>query len=291
MFPAEVEFNKVGAGPVIFHPLESGELTLCIANDMISLPRTDLISQGLCIDQTVISSISDIQSTFLYKQHLLVATEYEVKLYCVRPWKEKKTLFQSSDIVRSLALQNDGYVAIGTDSNVINIFNISNPTYAVQLNGHKNAVAGLEFSPDGQILMSVSCDGTMRVWAKSMKGDTWDCIHSFSTIIKKFRPEEHRFPFAWNPTGLYACVANADGDVEVVENITWDTKLKIKTQGEVVKMEFSPNGLYLVILEGKILSCWKLFEGRPTLARREKHSTNLIGVSWHPKKNDLIMVS
>ena len=94
MFPAEVEFNKVSDGPLIFHPLESGEFTLCIANDLISLPKTDLISQGLCIDQTVISSIPDIQTTYLHKQHLLVATEYEVKLYCVRPWKDKKTIYQ-----------------------------------------------------------------------------------------------------------------------------------------------------------------------------------------------------
>ena len=290
MFPAEVEFNKVSDGPLIFHPLESGEFTLCIANDLISLPKTDLISQGLCIDQTVISSIPDIQTTYLHKQHLLVATEYEVKLYCVRPWKDKKTIYQSSDIIRSLCLQNDGYAAIGTDSSLINMFNISNPTFAVQLTGHKNAVIGLEFAPDGQVLMSLSCDGTMRVWAKSMRSDSWDCIHSFNSTIKKFRPEESRFPFLWNPTGLYCCVANADGDVEVFENITWDTKLNIKTQGEVVAMQFSPNGLYLALVEGKILSCWKIFDGRPTLARREKHSTNLTGIAWHPKKNDLILV-
>ena len=290
MFPEQVEFNKIGDSPVRFFPLEAGDAVLVASNDQISIPKTELIAQGLCLDQTVISSISGITAMFLHKQHLVVGTEYEVKLYCVRPWKDKKTIFQSSDLVRAVCLQNDGYLAIGTDNSSIEMFNISNPLYSIQLKGHKNAVTGLQFSPDGQVLISTCCDGTMRVWAKSMRSDGWDCIHSFPSTIKKFRPEELRYPFCWNPTGLYGCVANADGDLELVENITWETKLKIKTTDEVLDMKFSPNGLYLATIEGKVLSCWKIFDGRPKLVMRQKHATNLKSLSWHPKKNDLMLV-
>ena len=290
MLPEEqVEFNKIG-DQVSFFIQEGGDAIVCIAKDKISLPRTELLSQGLGIDQQIISQISNIKCSFLFKQHLIVGTEYEVKLYCIKPWKDKKTIFQSSDLIRAVCLQNDGYVAIGTDNSEIEMFNISNPPYSYQLKGHKNSVTGLWFSPDGQTLMSSSCDGTMRIWAKSLRHEGWDCVHSLTTIIKKFQPEDVRFPFSWNPTGLFGCVYNCDGDIEVLENITWDTKLKIKTQGEVSAIEFSPNGLYVVLLEEKVVSCWKVFDGRPKLVQRQKHAEKLVGIHWHPKKNDLILV-
>jgi WD40 repeat protein len=45
--------------------------------------------------------------------------------------------------------------------------------------GHAGPVYGVSFSPDGRLLYSSGCDGTVRVWATEMGANlvVWRCLH------------------------------------------------------------------------------------------------------------------
>ena len=74
-----------------------------------------------------------------------------------------------TDSISALALSTDGlYLAVGFDDGSIDLWNLSEES-RLSLTGHKeqnsrNIIAALEFTPQGDRLISASWDQTLRVW-------------------------------------------------------------------------------------------------------------------------------
>ncbi len=72
---------------------------------------------------------------------------------------------QGVNTVRSIAFSNDNtLLAVGLVHRGILIYQVSSGRLIGELGGHTDAVSGLVFSPDDQLLVSASWDGSIRTW-------------------------------------------------------------------------------------------------------------------------------
>jgi hypothetical protein len=66
----------------------------------------------------------------------------------------------------SVAVSSDGrWIVTGTRGGAIRLHDVPTLSLQWQRHGHTRPVRGLDFAPDGQSLVSVATDGTMRRWA------------------------------------------------------------------------------------------------------------------------------
>lgn len=62
---------------------------------------------------------------------------------------------------------NGRKLAVGSDEMIVKVIDTRDTTKVQQLAGHEAAVRGLAWNPDGTLLVTSSCDGSMRVWDMS----------------------------------------------------------------------------------------------------------------------------
>ena len=58
----------------------------------------------------------------------------------------------------------DSVVAVGSDQSSIVLYSTTSGKLVASLEGHTSRVKGLAMSPDNQLLLSASSDGTIRAW-------------------------------------------------------------------------------------------------------------------------------
>jgi WD40 repeat protein len=119
--------------------------------------------------------IVNATNTCYLDHHCIISTEFEVKLYSLRPLKFKKTLYSKQDVIRSIDVSSRGLVCIGSDDPTLYFVNIFNPSYSESLNGHKKPVKNLKFNEEGDILVSCSAEGIMNVFALEL--GKWKLSH------------------------------------------------------------------------------------------------------------------
>lgn len=100
---------------------------------------------------------------------------------------EKTQLIQLESQIRSLCISPDGnYLAIPAEKFEIKIFSVSENSFCMSLNGHKNHVKEMAYSPDGLLLASASKDYSVIIWnmqsglpVKTLHGHSAE-LHSLS---------------------------------------------------------------------------------------------------------------
>jgi WD40 repeat protein len=81
------------------------------------------------------------------------------------PSFEQADWLQAEAGLRCLALRPDGKeLALGTDDNRVQLWEIGKDAPRLTLKGHRKAVWALAYSPDGKAVLSASLDGTARLW-------------------------------------------------------------------------------------------------------------------------------
>lgn len=75
-------------------------------------------------------------------------------------------------------------LAVGSDEMVVKVIDTRDTTKVQQLAGHEAAVRGLAWNPDGTLLVTSSCDGSMRVWDMS-SDETLEpsCVKEIKDVI------------------------------------------------------------------------------------------------------------
>ena len=98
------------------------------------------------------------------------------------------------------------YVASGSRDKLIKIWNITNSTEVVTIQGHKDWVRGLEFHLNGRSLFSCSDDGTVKV-------------HSLEDLrcIKTIKVQEASFvsSIGYHPAGRFLTTGSSDNQIKV----------------------------------------------------------------------------
>jgi hypothetical protein len=116
--------------------------------------------------------------------------------------------------VRSLAFSNDGrLVAAGLIHRGIVVFDVTDGRNIGELNGHSEAVSGLMFRPDDEVIVSTSWDRTIRTWKTSDLD-----VDSGTSILGDH--EHYVLAAQFSPDGSLLASASLDGSV-----VLWDPDL------------------------------------------------------------------
>ncbi|MCU0516289.1 MAG: hypothetical protein MUC60_05355 [Oscillatoria sp. Prado101] len=148
-----------------------------------------------------------------------------------------------------------------------------------RLQGHRNTVGGVSFSPDGQMLASASADSTVKLWNRS-GGEI--------KTLTGHRAEVYSVTFS--PDGQTIASASADGTVKL-----WSRDGLLKSTlkghaGEVFNASFSPDG-QLIATAGKDKTV-KLWRRDGELLRTLKgHTDRVWSVSFSPDGQTLASAS
>ena len=134
---------------------------------------------------------------------------------------------------------NEEYVASGSRSGSIKIFDISEGKVARNLRGHPTTTNSLFYHPHADILLSGSFDTQVKAWDLRNKECLMTCPgHEKQITCVRFSPD-----------GRWLVTAGQDGKV-----IFWDVvagkvinTIKCTTGSYALQMEFSPTELYLAV--------------------------------------------
>ena len=155
--------------------------------------------------------------------------------------------FEMGDIVRSLAFTPDGtaLAAAGgnTDDFAVHVWDVASGQPIGVLGGHSNIVWGLTFSPDGQMLVSVSSDGTAQVrdWRN---GD----------ILKVLNFPGEVTSVSFSPDGQNLAIGGVDEPQNQIQNAavwtysvgSWNPLSKYPEYLNIAAMAYSPKGGTLI---------------------------------------------
>jgi len=157
-------------------------------------------------------------------------------------------IFKSLDLpesVRSLAFTPDGsaLAAAGGDTQdfVIHIWDVASGEEISTLTGHGGIVWNVTFSPDGQILASVSSDGTAKIW-DWRSGD----------LLKTLDFPDQVGSVSFSPDGQTLAVGGLDdlqslhAAIWIFSTGSWQPLFKIPEYVNITALSYSPNGRWLV---------------------------------------------
>jgi len=91
----------------------------------------------------------------------------QVQLWNAADGQPAGTLGKDLGTVMSLALVGKQYIAAGTSSNLIHVWNLDQRSEHHRLVGHTGSVAALKYDPAANVLISAGYDCTLRVWELS----------------------------------------------------------------------------------------------------------------------------
>lgn len=128
----------------------------------------------------------------------------------------------------------------------------------VKIEGHKNTVKALAFTPDGSRLVSGSWDRTLRVWNLALKKEE----RVFSGH------KDYVLSVCISPDGRLAASGSRDGEVKVWEIDTGRERLAITAyRGAAWSLCFTPDGRYLVCGRGDgSVRVWNAADGKEKMS-------------------------
>jgi WD40 repeat protein len=157
------------------------------------------------------------------------------------------TSFGEGEAQRTMAFTPDGAVLASAGGNAedlaIRLWDVASGQSIRKLDGHSGIVWGLAFSPDGQLLVSVSSDSTAKIW-------DW----RNGTLIQSLDFPAEVVSVSFSPDGQILAVGGVDepqGDVQHAAIWTfsvgsWKPLLKFPEYWNITAMVYSPDGRWLV---------------------------------------------
>ena len=119
---------------------------------------------------------------------------------------------------------------------------------AKTLEGHKDRVWGVSWSPDGQTLATCSTDKSIRLWKpQKVSGDTEFSDFAQTALIPDAHSRTVR-SVSWSPCGKFIASASFDGTVNIWEVKVDDLEPLATLEGhenEVKSVAWSASGKYI----------------------------------------------
>ncbi|KAI8349648.1 hypothetical protein EDC96DRAFT_600038 [Choanephora cucurbitarum] len=160
-----------------------------------------------------------------------------------------KILVRSTVPVRHISFHPSGNkVAIATDDNIIRLVLTADNSKIVQLEGHSSPIKTVDYSRDGNRLISTDIDGDIRIWNVSNTAPVPECLKTLSSFIYHTSPDSFSHATAiWHPDSSCFAFPGKDKEIRVFKSGLWAPFYTL--QGEhtqnVLTMAWSPNGYYI----------------------------------------------
>lgn len=203
-------------------------------------------------------------------------------------------------------------VAVCSDELIIKIIDVAQPLKCQLLTGHTRSTKSLAWSPTSDLLISSSCDGTLRIWKTSTNenNDETECIQTIANIIASITPEElTSIEAVWHPSGDYFIVPTRDEGLAIFkansQEDLWEQRRVVKLHGvsntklpsalqdhkaSLTSMAFSPNGTYLAtgFMDGLVI-VWDARQWQYVCHVKEEAVESITSICWKPNGNALVM--
>ncbi len=148
-----------------------------------------------------------------------------------------RTLIANKFINRSLAISdNNRWLACGTGTSIIQLFNLNNPNTPPQLlEGHKGWVDALAFTPDGKGLFSSSTDKSIIYW---------DLIAGTNSVFVNYESKINSI--CNSPDGRYLAGGTENGEVIVWNLSTNKPSVLYRSDAPIQVVKYNSTGTKIV---------------------------------------------
>jgi|GEM_PF-2480373 len=183
---------------------------------------------------------------------------HNVEIVMVQTGQEIQLLTLDASCSAMAVSQDSTLLAVGTTSGTVQIWQLGDPQPLAEMQ-HDAAVTALDFSPDGQLVVSASNNNSdIKVW--EVAG---------GAVVTEIASQSVN-ALAFGPDGRYIYAVNGIGAVRVIGVDTGETVLQFTVP--VKKMDqtmFSPDGHWLATFNREgLLQIWDMLTGQE-VARRE----------------------
>jgi WD40 repeat protein len=189
--------------------------------------------------------------------------------------------FGEGEALRSVAFSPDGTILASAGGNnedfAIWLWEVSSGESLGTFDGHSGIVWGLAFSPDGQMLVSVSSDATAKVW-------DWRA----GTLIKSLDFPGEVVSVSFSPDGQSLAVGGVDEPVAEIRNAaiwtfsvgSWDPLMKFPEYWNIPAIVYSPDGSVLVGGgTSRNVQVWRASHGVTLFTLNHAHQVSSIAMS------------
>jgi WD40 repeat protein len=157
--------------------------------------------------------------------------------------------------VHTVLFSPDGRRLLAADQHSIRVWSLTSSPERRALVGHREGVPGVVFSPDGNLLVSVSKDQTVKVWSAA----TGQMLHQLTGF------GGHLQAVAFRPDGKVLATGDEAGGVRLWRVGTWQELAAVRHDlgSQIWAVGFSPDGGHFAACGERGLAVWRVQQGAP----------------------------
>ncbi len=151
-------------------------------------------------------------------------------------WRGEGVLGPQEDLVSRAEFSPDGQVVATVAEQVIHLWEVGGQRRTLALRGHTKAVTDIAWSPDGRFLVTVSRDGTGRLWDRATGAEVWQALVPREGISVAFAPDGRSVAFGGD---------DAQVNEWQIEPFKLLRTLRHGSYGYAIRLRYSPDGQLL----------------------------------------------
>ncbi|KAI7936284.1 hypothetical protein MJO29_015587 [Puccinia striiformis f. sp. tritici] len=184
----------------------------------------------------------------------------------------------------------------------IKIVDVQDPLNSSLLTGHTKSIKSLSWSPDSTLLLSLGCEGILRMWNLSTQNPSakLPCSQEIQNLPLSVLPESHEsIEVIWHPSGRYFIAPSRESGLAILTNTGPDQQWKrsrtvcqpdqSKQSKAITALSFSLNGKHLATgCQDGIIVVWSTQTWIPESSIQPETDCPITTIQWQPQVNSLV---